>query len=296
MTHFDVEINQHGSLLEITVSGTLTAETYDLLGERIGTIIHEHAPIRLLFIMTDFHGWTVPGMWKDLVFDIKHRHDIDRVALVGDRAWQHGMAFLCRPLLSAQLRYFDIDRIEDARTWLAEVDADEDYREVPPEIAHLLRRFASVDGQDREAARHEVARMGEAAVPALRRASRTGSWQVRWEATKALAEIDAESTIPPLVAALHDGEGIRWIAAERLKHLGRPAAEAVLRELVSHANSVGLCNGAHHMLNEVDDLELREMVAPVVVALGEIDRAEAAPVAAYTALQRLDELERVVRN
>lgn len=49
-----------------------------------------------------------------------------------------------------------------------------------------------------------------------------------------------------------------------------------------------LRHGAHHMLNEVDDPAIRKLVAPVVVALGGIDRAEAVPVAADAALHAKD--------
>lgn len=296
MNQVNVDISHSGELLEITVSGTLSAETYDILGERLGAIIEEHAPVRILFVMSGFHGWTIPGMWKDLTFEVKHRHDIERVALVGDRPWQHGMAYLCRPLTGAELRYFDLARIGDARAWLSAGDSNDRIDEVPAEIESLLNRFASDDGRDRERARRELVRMGEQAVPALLYAARTGSWQVRYEATKALAEIDSASTIAPLVAALHAGEGIRWIAAERLAHLGRPAVEAILRELISHANSVGLCQGAHHALHDLDDAGLKELVAPVVTALGELDRVEAAPVAAYAALEGLDATVRPTRG
>lgn len=289
MASVEVRTSRKQHFLEITVSGTLTAETYNELDKRVERILQEQAPVRLLFVMSDFHGWTVSGLWKDITFELKHRGEIDRVALVGDRSWQHGLAFLCRPFMAAQLRYFDSDHIDEARAWLGEPVTEDEYGDVPPEIADPLRSLASDDGRARENARHEIAEMGEAAVPALAKAARSAQWQVRWEATKALAEIGGESAIAPLVTLLHEGDDIRWIAAERLKHMGRPAVEQVLRALISDVNSVGLCRGAHHVLNELDDAQLRSLVSPIVAALEQLVPTGAVSVAAYTALQKLRE-------
>jgi len=44
---------------------------------------------------------------KDIKFDIKHFADIERLAMVGDKKWQHGMATFCKPFTKATIRYFD---------------------------------------------------------------------------------------------------------------------------------------------------------------------------------------------
>ena len=57
-------------------------------------------------------------LWEDIKFDLKHFADIERLAIVGEKRWEQGMAAFCRPFTSAKIRYFDHSRIEEAREWI----------------------------------------------------------------------------------------------------------------------------------------------------------------------------------
>jgi hypothetical protein len=48
---------------------------------------------------------------------LKHWKDIERLAVVGDKKWEKGMAAFCKPFTKAQIRYFDISQLEEARQW-----------------------------------------------------------------------------------------------------------------------------------------------------------------------------------
>jgi len=45
---------------------------------------------------------------------------MDRVAIVGDRAWQEWGTRLSKPFFKAEMRYFERDKAADARAWLTE--------------------------------------------------------------------------------------------------------------------------------------------------------------------------------
>jgi hypothetical protein len=62
--------------------------------------------------MHDFHGWDAGALWEDAKFDLKHFADIERLAFVGEKKWEKGMAQFCRPFTKATIRYFD--RSEEA--------------------------------------------------------------------------------------------------------------------------------------------------------------------------------------
>ena len=70
--------------------------------------------------MTDFHGWQVGALWEDIKFDAKHFRDIERLALVGDRQWEKGMAVFCKPFTTAKVRYFPSEKLDEAANWLQE--------------------------------------------------------------------------------------------------------------------------------------------------------------------------------
>jgi hypothetical protein len=107
-----------GRVLEVRVTGKLTKESYQEFVPAVDEQIKEHGKLRILFVMLEFHGWTAGAMWEDLKFDLKHWKDIERLAIVGDKKWEKGMATFCKPFTKAQIRYFDIRQLEDARQWL----------------------------------------------------------------------------------------------------------------------------------------------------------------------------------
>jgi hypothetical protein len=107
-----------GQVLEVRVTGKLTKESYQEFVPVVDEQIKEYGKLRILFVMVDFHGWTAGAMWEDLKFDLKHWKDIERLAIVGDKKWEKGMATFCKPFTKAQIRYFDIRQLEEARQWL----------------------------------------------------------------------------------------------------------------------------------------------------------------------------------
>ncbi len=107
-----------GKVLEVQLTGKLAKEDYEHFIPAVERLVKQHGRIRLLLEMHDFHGWTAGALWEDIKFDAKHFRDIERVAMVGESKWQHGMAVFCRPFTTAKIHYFDRAAIEEARTWL----------------------------------------------------------------------------------------------------------------------------------------------------------------------------------
>jgi len=108
-----------GNVLEVTVSGKLTHEDDQHFVPAFERLVQEHVKIHVLFEMADFHGWQASALWDDIKFDLKHFSHIERLAIVGDKKWEHGMAAFCRPFATAKVQYFDAAAIQPARAWLA---------------------------------------------------------------------------------------------------------------------------------------------------------------------------------
>lgn len=115
-----VQESSGGKVLEITLSGKLSKEDYAHFVPEVEKKIKESGKLRLLCHMHDFHGWHLSALWEDIKFDLKHFRDIERLALVGDRKWEEGMAAFCKPFTTAKVQYFDETKLEDARRWVAE--------------------------------------------------------------------------------------------------------------------------------------------------------------------------------
>lgn len=158
----------------------------------------------------------------------------------------------------------------------------------PLSLDSLISAFASHDPATCRHARQTLVRFGEDAVDALTKALEDRKAQVRWEAAKALVEIASPRAAAALVTALRDEEcGVRWLAAEALIALGPDSIKPLLQGIVDHSGSPFLREGAHHVLRELVDGPLTDLVTPVVTALRGPAPEDRAPVEAYGALQRI---------
>lgn len=108
-----------GNILEVEVTGTLTRQDYDVFVPVIESQM-QNGKVKLLVSMREFTGWELGALWEDIKFDLKHFGDIERLALVGDKKWEEGMAWFCKPFTSATIAYFDRSQIEAARSWIRE--------------------------------------------------------------------------------------------------------------------------------------------------------------------------------
>lgn len=109
-----------GNLLEVQLTGKLAKEDYSLFVPTVERLVRALGKIRLLVVMHDFHGWTAGALWEDIKFDAKHFKDIERLAFVGEKKWEHDMAIFCKPFTRAKINYFDHVAVNEARTWIEE--------------------------------------------------------------------------------------------------------------------------------------------------------------------------------
>jgi len=110
---------QHGGKeLDVRVSGKLTHADYQRFVPEFERLVTEHGKIRVLFELADFRGWQTGALWDDIKFDLKHFADIERLAIVGDKKWQRGMATFCRPFTTARIRFFDRTLMDASQAWL----------------------------------------------------------------------------------------------------------------------------------------------------------------------------------
>ena len=109
-----------GKTLTVRVSGKLASADYEHFVQEFERLVAQNGKLRVLFEMIAFHGWEAGALWADTKFALKHFSDIDRLAMVGDKKWEHGMATFCKPFTKATVRYFDHTKAAEARSWLAE--------------------------------------------------------------------------------------------------------------------------------------------------------------------------------
>lgn len=109
-----------GKVFVVHVSGKLSKEDYEYFVPEFERLVQQHGKLLLLFDMTGFHGWEASALWEDTKFAIKHFSDIEKLAMIGETKWQHGMATFCKPFTKATVRYFEHADAAKAREWLAD--------------------------------------------------------------------------------------------------------------------------------------------------------------------------------
>ena len=110
--------NAESKLLEVRASGKLSKEDYEHFEPSISGLIQSAGKIKILFVMHDFHGWDLGAVWEDTKFATRHCRDIEKIAMVGEHAWEKWMAKICKPFTMSSVKYFDEGEEEAAREWL----------------------------------------------------------------------------------------------------------------------------------------------------------------------------------
>lgn len=107
-------------VLAFKMSGKLHDEDYKQFVPLVDAAIAKDGNVRILAQFQDFHGWDMKALWDDIKFSTTHCTKIERIAMVGDKAWEKWMATVCKPFTMAKIRYFDAPELDAAKAWLAE--------------------------------------------------------------------------------------------------------------------------------------------------------------------------------
>ncbi len=115
-----IEISEEneGRLLIVKLIGKLHKDDYRHFLPVVQKAIGRYGKVRMLVQMLDFHGWDAGALWEDIKFDVKHFNDIERLAMVGERTWEKWMVICCKPFTTAKMRYFPVEELAEARTWI----------------------------------------------------------------------------------------------------------------------------------------------------------------------------------
>jgi hypothetical protein len=117
----DILDQSTGNLFAMRLNGKILHRDYQRFVPMLEKLIEEHGSVRCFFEMTDFHGLELRALWDEIKFDVRHARQIERCAVVGDRAWESWMTKLSRLIFSlAEIRYYDIAQRDKAWEWVNE--------------------------------------------------------------------------------------------------------------------------------------------------------------------------------
>jgi hypothetical protein len=80
--------------------------------------IEAQGRISVLFDLQDRPYGDIGALWEDLKFDVKHRRDIERVAVLGEGRLEHAAVAVFNALTPVECRFYARNEFEPAWAWL----------------------------------------------------------------------------------------------------------------------------------------------------------------------------------
>ncbi len=117
----DVMRESDGDVLGLCATNRLTVGDYhNVLVPAVQTLLDRCGTLRVLFLIDEpFDGWTLRAAWVNTVFDIRHRNDFRKVAVVGAPRWEQWCVNVAAAwLMRGELRTYDRERLDAAWEWV----------------------------------------------------------------------------------------------------------------------------------------------------------------------------------
>ena len=118
---FKILSRSSGNVIGIRVDGLLTHADYQKVLPEMEDLIREYGAIRVFLEITGIPYATPKACMDDLEFDVAHNEDIERVAVIGNRAMHEWLAKLTALMFrDAEVEFFDSADGEKGWDWIEE--------------------------------------------------------------------------------------------------------------------------------------------------------------------------------
>ncbi|GAB5561791.1 MAG: STAS/SEC14 domain-containing protein [Synoicihabitans sp.] len=116
----DICPESHHDTVIARATGILTAADYETRFQPyIEEIIEKYGKVNVVLHLDEqFEGWDLGAMWDDASFSLKHRHDFNRLAVVGAQAWFKWAMNLGSKFLDGQFMTFASNDLAGAIAWV----------------------------------------------------------------------------------------------------------------------------------------------------------------------------------
>jgi hypothetical protein len=109
-----------GRVLGYVIEDRLTRDEVEEMQEQLRAAMDRHGSVRLLVRAAEMEVVEPSAVWQDLKMTPDYVRNIERLAIVGDERWHEWAAKLTDTV--AQARFFEPAAMDQAWTWVGEVD------------------------------------------------------------------------------------------------------------------------------------------------------------------------------
>jgi hypothetical protein len=114
---FDILDGTENGIVRIAFVGEIQPADYEVSAPACERVFETQKSLRLLLDWTRFSGWSRESESQAFFFRIRHRGDIERIAIVGDSKWRSAAAEI-DAIVDAEVRLYDPGSENEAMQWL----------------------------------------------------------------------------------------------------------------------------------------------------------------------------------
>ncbi|MEZ5824565.1 MAG: STAS/SEC14 domain-containing protein [Geminicoccaceae bacterium] len=114
----DYEEDDANGVIELRISGRVTAERFERVVERMEAFLERHQTVRIVEVIESFEGMDLSLLFDDVLFSLRHMRRFSHVAVVTDLGWVERMSNAAAVILPSKVRVFPLDSLEEARSWI----------------------------------------------------------------------------------------------------------------------------------------------------------------------------------
>ena len=114
-----IHLEQDGVVIKVRLLGELEPVAYEGISADIDNLMSKSESVRLMIDLSEFDGWTgISALGDHLSLAREHRHIPERIAIIGDKAWQRYAPRLMGRFMNGEARFFESGDIKQASDWL----------------------------------------------------------------------------------------------------------------------------------------------------------------------------------
>ena len=115
-----IQIDSEGDVITVRLLGKLDQSAYDGVNEEIDNVMSHAEHVRLVLDLREFDGWSGLSALGDHLSLVREHYRVpERIAIVGDKAWQKMVGKIMDKFVNAQTKFFDSGDYDGAVAWLA---------------------------------------------------------------------------------------------------------------------------------------------------------------------------------
>ena len=115
-----IQLDTEGDVISVRLLGKLEPSAYDGVSEEIDNLMSRLEHVRLMLDLREFDGWSgLAALVNHLSLVREHQSVPERIAVVGDKAWQNLAEKVMSRFVNARTQFFDAEDFEGAKAWIS---------------------------------------------------------------------------------------------------------------------------------------------------------------------------------